>query len=267
MSSNISCVLRIYVLLSVGLCFGHAQEDAISTFKQANDLYKESKYQEAIDSYEGLVENGHVSIDLFANLGNAHLKENHIGASILNFEKALLLDPNNSQAKQNIVLAKELIINPVTHIPDFFVQVFWRKMVSQLSVSSWLFIHLFMLGVVLIMALLYWTNVRPSIAEKMKRHWSSLVLMGVLVLFSLLFLLCAHQRKEHLYGDNYGIIMEEGISLLDGPDDRSNEVTVLSEGLKGKILDQIDDWYKIQLDDKDEGWLNKSNIELIKIKA
>lgn len=255
------------VFLFVGYCALSAQDEPVAMFKEANDLVKEGQYNEAIKVYKNIEENGFISEDLFANMGNAFLNDNQIGPAILYYEKALLLNPGNKQAKQNLTLAKEQIINPVTHIPDFFLVTAWRNMVSQFGVQIWLGIHLFLLMLVLILAAIYWTHFSPELSARLRSHWSSIAIMIGLVVLSVICLLASLHRKDQLYGVNYGVVMEEGIPLQDGPDERSNEVTVLSEGLKARILDQIDNWYMVQLDDKDEGWVEKDKIELIKIKA
>lgn len=41
-------------------------------FNQANTLYIEGKYQEAISVYETILENGEHSTELYYNLGNAY---------------------------------------------------------------------------------------------------------------------------------------------------------------------------------------------------
>jgi tetratricopeptide (TPR) repeat protein len=259
-----TCFILLFICLG---CNDICANDALSKYKAANEHYKESEFSKAIKAYEELINDGFLSDDLFANNGNAYLKEQQIAKSILNFEKALLLNPNNQQAAENLSLAKEKIINPVTLIPDFFLLVIWRNFISSLGTNTWLILHLFFLTIALVYSAIRWTNFKADWKQQFISKPYSIIILILSIVLSLIFLISAKQRNQQLITDNYGIVIEENIPLLDGPDRRSNEVTILSEGLKAEILDEIDIWYKIQLADKDEGWIQKEKIELIKIKA
>ncbi len=262
-SLKLLCLLLTLIIVSNNDVI--ANEDNLSLFKSANELYQKSNYKEALVKYEELLEKGYVSDDLFSNIGNAYLKENRTGLSILNFEKALLLNSNNAQSYQNLKLAKESVINPVTQIPDFFVISFWKKFVGSQNISFWLSMHVLFLFVAMSFALFHWTNLIPRIKSKLNNSRITMSFILASVSLSVIFFIASLQRQSQLTGVNYGIIMSEESTLLDGPDSRSNEIASLSEGLKVKILDEIDEWYKIQLEDKDNGWIEKEIIELIKI--
>lgn len=66
---------------------------------------------ESIAAYEKLLQGGVESAALYYNLGNAYYRTGKIAASILNYERALKLDPNNKDAKYNLELvnSKKLI--------------------------------------------------------------------------------------------------------------------------------------------------------------
>ena len=70
-----------------------------SLFEQGKEFYKAEKYIEAINSWTNIVENKQHSTALYFNLGNAHYKLNKIGPSIYYYEKALQLDPSDSDIK------------------------------------------------------------------------------------------------------------------------------------------------------------------------
>ena len=57
--------------------------------------------------------------------------------------------------------------------------------------------------------------------------------------------------------------MVEVSSINQAPDDISPEVTEVGEGIKVWITDELGDWYKVVLRDKDEGWIKKSEVEVI----
>ena len=70
-------------------------------FEKANKQYKEGLYKEAIATYDSIEKQGYISSELYFNLGNSYYKLNRVAPTIYNYEKALLLDPLNEDAKNN----------------------------------------------------------------------------------------------------------------------------------------------------------------------
>ena len=73
-----------------------AQVDSEQLFEQANKYYSQSEYDKAAEIYQQLVNQGLESSELYYNLGNSEYKLGHLGKSILYYEKAKLLSPNNN---------------------------------------------------------------------------------------------------------------------------------------------------------------------------
>ena len=45
---------------------------SVQAFDQGNELYREGKYQEAVDAYQKAIDGGYASGALYYNLGNAN---------------------------------------------------------------------------------------------------------------------------------------------------------------------------------------------------
>jgi tetratricopeptide (TPR) repeat protein len=76
-------------------------------FTQANQAYSEGRFQEAVDGYQSLVQSGRWSANLFYDLGNAWFRLGDFGQAILNYERALALDPHHPEATANLRLARD----------------------------------------------------------------------------------------------------------------------------------------------------------------
>src|SRR5205823_4981094 len=63
--------------------------------------------QEAADGYESLVQSGQWNANLFYDLGNAYYRLGNFGKAILNYERALALDPRHPEADANLRLARD----------------------------------------------------------------------------------------------------------------------------------------------------------------
>jgi tetratricopeptide (TPR) repeat protein len=90
-------------LATVG-CFAFAALVAFgeSGWDTANKAYQAGKYDEAKVDYLQLVRAGQFSADLFYNLGNAWFKLGDQGRAILNYERALILNPRLDEAEANL---------------------------------------------------------------------------------------------------------------------------------------------------------------------
>src|SRR4030081_1101415 len=77
------------------------------TFAKANQAYAEARFQEAAEGYESLVQAGHWNAALFYDLGNAYYRLGSFGKAILNYERALTLDPRQPEADANLRLARD----------------------------------------------------------------------------------------------------------------------------------------------------------------
>ena len=78
-----------------------------STFAKANQAYGEGRFEEAVAGYEDLVRSGHWHANLFYDLGNAWFRLGNFGKAILNYERALALDPRHPEADANLRLARD----------------------------------------------------------------------------------------------------------------------------------------------------------------
>lgn len=75
-------------------------------FEAANRKYEEGQYSEAKQMYEDLVRDGHMSGNVFYNLGNAEYKLGMKGPAMLSYERALALEPGLPEAKANLQLLR-----------------------------------------------------------------------------------------------------------------------------------------------------------------
>jgi len=60
------------------------------------------------------------------------------------------------------------------------------------------------------------------------------------------------------------IVFSEIVSLKSEPKKSSTDVLILHEGTKVYILENVDNWLKVQLTDDTTGWIEESSIKEIK---
>jgi len=94
-----------YLAFAVSPSFGGPTWDA------ANEAYQKGKYEEAKVDYIQLASMHGYSADLFYNLGNAWFKLGDQGRAILNYERALALNPRLEEARSNLQTALRIVGN------------------------------------------------------------------------------------------------------------------------------------------------------------
>ncbi|MEM9481082.1 MAG: tetratricopeptide repeat protein [Verrucomicrobiota bacterium] len=112
-----------------------------SEFEEANALGAAKNYEEAIKAYEALIENGQMSADLFFNLGVAQFRGNRKEKAALSFERALVLEPSHTEARQNLafldkttgrLIFESTISQRLSRFTSF------PSLITVLSIAAWL---------------------------------------------------------------------------------------------------------------------------------
>src|SRR6266487_1544189 len=82
-----------------------AQSD--DAFANANQAFAQGHFKEAISSYQALIRDGQWSANLFYDLGNAYFRVGDFGRAVLNYERALALEPHHPEATANLQIARD----------------------------------------------------------------------------------------------------------------------------------------------------------------
>ena len=82
---------------------------ASSLTQEADSAYMNDDFIKAAKLYEEIAANEGTSSNLFYNLGNAYYRQGKLGLAILNYERALRLDPSNKDARTNLAFVNSKI--------------------------------------------------------------------------------------------------------------------------------------------------------------
>jgi tetratricopeptide (TPR) repeat protein len=100
-----SFILLGTLVTCISQCFGNTKWDS------ANIAYEQGKYEQAKVGYIQMVDSREYSAELFYNLGNAWFKLNDQGRAILNYQRALILNPAFEEAKANLQTDLKIVGN------------------------------------------------------------------------------------------------------------------------------------------------------------
>ena len=239
------------------LCTYLFATDNQAIIAQANKAYGDGLYNNALDLYKQVLKDGYESADLYYNIGNASYKINDFTSAIFYYEKAIKLDPGNSDYAFNLKIANGKIADKIEPIPELFYKRWYHSLVSLLSADMWAKTGVAVFILSLLCAILYFVS-RVLIIRK-TGFWSG-ILFFVLTLFTLLF---AYQNYQTLQSQDEAIIFSPTVTIKSSPDDKSIDLFVLHEGTKVQLIDHIGTWYEIRIANGSVGWLPLSSIERI----
>jgi len=245
----------IVLLLLTFSIFGNAQNNVL--FDEANTLYNDGKYAEAIEKYEAILKTDFHSESLYYNLANAHYKLDHIAPSIYYYEKALQLNPNDNDIKNNLGFAQNMTIDAIDTVPEVGFSRISKNMVNSFSSDYWAVIAIVGVFIIVFFFLVYHFTERTMI----KRVGFIVSILGVFI--AGLALTMAFQKTKLDIKDNPAIVFAQESRVTTDPNKLSEEVFRLHEGTKVQVLESYDDWYKIEISDKTQGWINASDIKLL----
>lgn len=244
---------KLILICSLLLSFvGFSQNEAL--FEEANSAYQSGNYQEAIDAYEQILSNGEASAELYFNLGNSHYKLNHVAPSIYFYEKALQLDPNDEDIKNNIEFARNMAIDDIEEVEETGINQWVNGLISTFSFSTWAVLSIVFCVVFVILFLLYYFSFRPLFKR---------ILFGgsmVAILLCILSVVFAFQQETYIQDNQYAIIFDEEVGVRDEPNLRGDASFQLHEGTKAKVLEDYQEWYRIELANGAQGWVNKDTM-------
>jgi len=244
--------LLVFVILS-SLAFA----DNVDMIEKANKDYTTKKYEEAIGLYKQVFKSNNESWQLYFNLGNACYKNNDIPSAILNYEKALKLNPGNEDISYNLKVANTRITDKIETIPILFYKRWWEKFYNLFSADGWgkLTITLFFLFFVLLTIYLLSKNI---IIRKLG-FWAG---VGILCISIFTFILGFEQYKTLKY-ETHAIVFSPTLTVKGGPDEGNSDLFVIHEGIKVRIIDKVNNWYRIKIADGSDGWVQTDKVEVI----
>ena len=82
-------------------------------FFEANIAYKNDRFQEAVNGYLDLINDGFENGHIYFNLGNAYFRSNQLGKAILHYHKAQYFLPNDEDVRQNLEFASKKRVDPL----------------------------------------------------------------------------------------------------------------------------------------------------------
>ena len=247
-------ILTALLLMSV---VGAVAQTSAERWEVGNKAYIEGNYDKAIEEYTAILDGGEYSMKLYYNLANAYFKTGAMGKAILYYNKALRIAPSQEDIRHNLALAEAQTKDRIAVIPEFFLNRWLRTMRNSMSCTAWSVLSLVWLGVMLAFGLLFLLALRI--------RWRKVGFYGALCAFVLFVATTsfAVSSRNDMLSHSEAIVMGTAISVKSSPDRSATDLFVLHEGTKVKVLTEVDEWVEVVIADGKKGWTLRSNIETI----
>jgi tetratricopeptide (TPR) repeat protein len=226
-----------------------AQAD--TPFAKANAEYAAGHFKEAIDGYELLAGSGKWSATLFYDLGNAYFRTNDFGRAILNYERALALEPRHPEAEANLRIARDeaRALELTANAPDRFLQFMTQ---SQYTIAAVIAFWIGIFGIVILILA--------------RRRSAGLIALSILSLFIFAFAVAAIVWLDNgNKGSALAIVTDKGVEARVATAETANTVLALPPGSEIRIVSKRGDWIYAVLPNNLRGWISAKSAESVRL--
>jgi len=248
------CEYVIIFLMTACLAGTSAGADPAVLFGQANALYQEGQYEEALQGYEQILAGGVESGVLYYNMGNCYYKLGELGPSILFYERARRLMPRDEDLLANLAIANLSVMDKIEPRPDFLLLRLWRGFVHLLPPAVLMAAGL---GVYLaaVLVLILWIILRRRFLGR-----TALVLGAAVAVLAVMLVSRWHDDARN----REAVILADKVDVMSAPTARGGtEIFSLHEGTKVTLDQQQDEWVEIILPDRKVGWVKADVLGVI----
>jgi tetratricopeptide (TPR) repeat protein len=244
-------LLILPILIFKGSCFAAETPSAEELFFEANRAYKEGRYQNAVDDYLHLAENGFANGHLYYNLANAYFRLGRLGQAILNYKRAQLMMPRDADLNYNLRFALDQTQDEVSRSQNYLDQAFFWLDAMTLREIMWAFA---------VLNVMFWGILVLRLFRR--PEWTYYVSI-VLLIFWLVVGASMGVKWHRLRTDQRAVILTPVVDVLAGPDANDTMLFKLHEGTTVQRERTEDGWSLIRLSENKRGWIESSTMEKI----
>ena len=264
-------VMCVVMLAPTKAVAADAKTTAEACWKEGISSYEEREYSEAVRCFEQIIELGYASADLYYNLANSYFKlgeqlaqeggrkfaGGELGAAVLNYHRALRLDPTMEDARYNLELAVDHT-NDTEPLTESFIVTIWRGARDVATSNGWALSSLILLGVVLCLVIFYLLS--NNIAVRKVSFFVAIVLALGFIL-SMTFALSSRSQVER---DNRAVVVcSDTTPVHASPESSSKVIRQPSQGVTVRELRTHGEWSEILFADGEKGWIRSAKLEHI----
>jgi hypothetical protein len=241
--SNLLCLAMGFFLMAASL----VAAERPTLFEEANRLYEQGKYAEAVSQYESIVKGGRRSAGVFFNLGNAYFKQGNLGHALLNYLRAEALAPRDPDIQANLRFTRDRVTNSVSIQHGIT-----RRMLNYFTPNE----------LARITGLIFWIwaalycviRIQPSLRTTLRTP--QLIAGILLVLFVSVFVAAAGTKQSVV------IVTSRQATVHLGPLPESQPAFTAPDGTELRFLEARPDWLQVSDRTGRTGWLRSKDAAI-----
>ncbi len=225
--------------------------DSEAPFARANQEFSGGRFKEAIVSYEAIVRSGDWTAALFYNLGNAYFRTRDFGRAILNYERALALEPNHPEVQANLRIARDEA-RALELLPAWPEQFLRFATLNQYTIG---------------VAVLFWTSailIAAFVLSRRRRRSVMALSICSLVSAALLFYVIM-AVEDGRKGRSVAIVTGVDVQARLATAETAASVLALPAGSEIKVERQRGDWVYATLPNNLRGWIPATGVEFVRL--
>jgi len=217
-------------------------------FEDAIQYYDQGKFAEAKESYEKLVEKGAGSANVYYNLGNTDFRLGSPGRAILDYERALALNPRHPEARANLKLLRDKTAAKVLPLS-------WNEhLADKLSPDAWAVLAAVAGWVVLFTLVLIITSRRRNDSGR----WA-LAMFAAMIGAAAAVSLSSIARNQ-----NRAVIIAQQTEARLAPAQSAGVAEALPAGTQVRVLSERGEWVYCELPGAGRGWIPDGAVERVR---
>lgn len=255
-------IILVFALISSVPVF--AQQELT---QQADSAYMRDDFSAALEAYTQLQQQYGTSTWLYYNIGNCQYRLGRPGMAIVNYERALRLDPLNKDARANL----EFVNSKITDEPGdrgMFITKTVGAVARALPANAWASMALGSFILLLGAAGVYIFS--ANVAMRKTGFFGGIILVFVCIVANVL----ASKATRYATSTSEAVVTVPSTLLSTSPrvpKDRTEEAMLLHEGTKVEILDSVTTridtvatvWFDVEVDNEHRAWIKGSDITRI----
>ncbi len=252
-------VLIMGLLAAINMS-AHSLEADIEAVSIGNKLFESGQYDQATQIYQQIISQGVQDSAIYYNLGNVYYKQGDLGRAIVNYERAALMNPRDSDIQANLTIARKqaepseslpaIATGPVDSITRLIGSWFSIDETAILALGLWFAFS---------MLFLVWLQLEPGKA----RTWMGYSAFMTLLLVAVLTL----SLGNRIYNEKVhptAVVVADEITINSQPGDQYTTEYSLHNGAEVVLLGTQGDWAHLSTPGETmEGWIPLSAVEYV----
>ncbi|MBN2461580.1 MAG: tetratricopeptide repeat protein [Candidatus Cloacimonetes bacterium] len=227
-------------------------------FSSAVTAYEKRNYNEALQNFLSLENEGIKNADLYHNIGNCYFRLNILGKAILYYKRALKLAPTHKATARNLEYILTFTKDKQAQEEKDIISKTWHDIYSSLPLN-----FLAILLLVNFLAIIVIINIIILKYRNRDRTVPVFILSLLLVLLVILSIL-SYSRWYKLHSDREAVLIASTAIGYSGPDEEFTRVFTIHEGIIFEVEKEDAEWSLIQLPNGLGGWIRSEALERVK---